>query len=37
MFVGKKYGKRFRLGDKLKIQVKNADIERRQVDFVVFM
>jgi len=36
-FVGKKYGKRFRLGDKLKIQVKNADIERRQVDFVVFM
>jgi ribonuclease R len=35
-FLGKKYGKRYRLGDKIKIQVKNADIERRQVDFIVF-
>ena len=35
-FLGKKYGKRYRLGDKLKIQVKNADLERRQVDFIVF-
>ncbi len=36
-FVGKKYGKRYRLGDKLKIQVKNADMERRQADFIVYM
>ena len=36
-WVGRKYGKRFRLGDKLKIQVKNADMERRQVDFIVFI
>jgi len=36
-FIGKKYGKRFRLGDKLKIQVKNTDLERRQVDFVLFV
>jgi ribonuclease R len=35
-FVGKKYGKRYRLGDKIKIQVKNADMERRQVDFAIF-
>ncbi len=35
-FIGKKYGQRYRLGDKLKIQVKNADMERRQVDFIVF-
>lgn len=35
-FLGKKYGKRYRLGDKIKIEVKNADIERRQVDFIVF-
>jgi ribonuclease R len=36
-FLGKKYGKRFRLGDKLKIQVKNADLERRQIDFIVYV
>jgi len=36
-YKGRKYGKRFRLGDKLKIQVKNADLERRQVDFIVFI
>jgi ribonuclease R len=35
-FIGKKYGKRYRLGDKIKIQVKNADMERRQVDFSIF-
>lgn len=35
-FVGRKYGQRYRLGDKIKIQVKNADLERRQVDFIVF-
>ncbi len=36
-FLGKKYGHRYRLGDKIKIQVKNADLERRQVDFIVFL
>lgn len=36
-YKGRKYGKRYRLGDKLKIQVKNADLERRQVDFIVFL
>ncbi len=36
-YIGRKYGKRYRLGDKLKIQVKNADLERRQVDFIVYL
>jgi ribonuclease R len=30
---GKKYGKTYRLGDKVKILVKAADVEKRQIDF----
>jgi len=32
--VGDRYGKVFQLGDNIAIQVKNADLERKQLDFV---
>ena len=31
--VGKKYGKKFQLGDKIIICIKNADLVKRQLDF----
>jgi ribonuclease R len=33
LIKGRKYGKRFRLGDKIKVRVKKADLEKRQLDF----
>lgn len=32
--VGDRYGKVFQLGDEIAIQVKNADLEKKQLDFV---
>lgn len=32
--VGDRYGKIFQLGDEIAIQVKNADLEKKQLDFV---
>jgi ribonuclease R len=32
---GRRYGKRFQLGDKLKIQVKKVDLMRKQIDFLL--
>ncbi|MGB0979492.1 MAG: RNB domain-containing ribonuclease, partial [Croceimicrobium sp.] len=32
--VGDRYGKVFQLGDDIAIQVKNADLEKKQLDFV---
>ena len=32
--VGERYGKVFQLGDEIAIQVKNADLEKKQLDFV---
>ena len=31
--VGKKYGEKFQLGDKIVIEIKNADLVKRQLDF----
>jgi ribonuclease R len=31
--IGKRYGQKFRLGDKVRVLVKNVDLERRQLDF----
>lgn len=31
--VGKKYGDKFQLGDKIMIEIKNADLVKRQLDF----
>lgn len=31
---GEKYKKKYRLGDKVKVKVKNADLERRVIDYV---
>ena len=33
MIVGKKTNKKFRLGDKLKIKVTNADLEHQIIDY----
>ena len=31
--IGKRYGQKLRLGDKVRVLVKNVDLERRQLDF----
>lgn len=33
-YIGKKYKKTYRLGDKVQVEVKNADVERRMIDFI---
>ena len=34
MITGKRHGKKYRLGDKVKIKVKKADLERKIIDYV---
>ena len=33
--VGRRYNHRYRLGDKIKIQVARCNLERKQLDFVI--
>ncbi len=33
--IGKRYGQKLRLGDKVRVLVKNVNLERRQLDFVL--
>ena len=33
--IGQKKKKRYRLGDKVKIKVKNVDLERKTIDYVL--
>jgi ribonuclease R len=32
--VGGRYGKVYQLGDRISVMIKNADLERKQLDFV---
>ncbi len=33
--MGQKFGKRYKLGDKVKIQVKNIDVQKKQIDYLL--
>jgi len=31
--IGQRYGETYRLGDSIKVMVKNVDIQKKQIDF----
>jgi len=33
--IGQKFGKRYKLGDKIRIQVKNIDVQKKQIDYLL--
>lgn len=33
--IGQRYGDTFRIGDSIRIRVKNVDVQRKQIDFAL--